>query len=189
MALAQRASFTPSEYLQQERHSSERHEYIQGQIYSMAGASREHNQLVFNLAGLLHAQLRQRPCSAFVADMRVRTRINEAYFYPDLSVVCGAMQFEDETSDTLTNPILIIEVLSPTTEGYDRGAKFAHYRRLESLREYILVAQDRVSIERYTRNAQGQWLLSEATELEQTLQLEAIGCELGVKAVYEKVLS
>ncbi|WP_020394299.1 Uma2 family endonuclease [Thiolinea disciformis] len=180
---------TTSEYLQQERQSRERHEYIQGQIYAMAGASREHNQLVFNLAGLLHAQLRHRPCSAFVADMRVRTRAHEAYFYPDLSVVCGEMQFEDEHSDTFTNPSLIIEVLSSSTEGYDRGAKFAHYRRLESLREYILVAQDRISIERYTRNEQGQWLLSEATELDQTLQLEAIGCELSLQAVYEKVLS
>ena len=189
MALAPVITYTSSEYLQQERHNSARHEYIQGQIYAMAGASREHNQLVFNLAGLLHAQLRNRPCSAFVADMRVRTRAHEAYFYPDLSVVCGEMQFEDEHSDTLTNPSLIIEVLSPTTEGYDRGAKFAHYRRLESLREYILVAQDRVSIERYIRNVQGQWLLSEATELDQTLQLEAIGCELSLQAVYEKVLS
>lgn len=188
MLAAIQSYLTPSAYLVQERQSTERSEFIHGQIYAMAGASREHNQLVFNLAGLLHAQLRQKPCSAFVADMRVRTRPNEAYFYPDLTVVCGDMQFEDEESDTLTNPTLIIEVLSPSTEGYDRGAKFAHYRRLASLQEYVLVAQDRLSIERYVKNEQGQWLLFEATEGDEVIVLATIGCTLTISDVYEKVL-
>lgn len=186
MALAQQLVST-SDYLHQERQAEAKHEYIQGQIYAMAGASREHNQLVFNLAGLLHAQLRNKPCSAYVANMCVRTRPNEAYFYPDLTMVCGAMQFEDAHSNTLINPTLIIEVLSPTTEGYDRGAKFAHYRRLASLQQYVLVAQDRLSIECYTRHAPDQWLLSEVTELEQILTLGSIGCTLTLKEVYEKV--
>ena len=116
MSAAVQSYLTSNAYLAQERQSTERSEFINGHIYAMAGASREHNQLVFSLAGLLHAQLRQKPCSAFVADMRVITRPNEAYFYPDLTVVCGEMQFEDKESDTLTNPTLIIEFLSPSTE-------------------------------------------------------------------------
>ncbi|WP_020558802.1 Uma2 family endonuclease [Thiofilum flexile] len=187
MPVAIQSYLTPSAYLMLERQSTERAEFINGQIYAMAGASREHNQLVFNLTGLLHAQLRQKPCSAFVADMRVRTRPNEAYFYPDLTVACGELQFEDEKSDTLINPTLIIEVLSPSTEGYDRGAKFAHYRRLASLQEYILVAQDRLSIERYVKTEQNQWLLFEATEWNDVIPLAAIGCTLSVVEVYEKV--
>ncbi|HMT94190.1 Uma2 family endonuclease [uncultured Thiothrix sp.] len=188
MSVALAIQLSTADYLHGERQAPEKHEYIQGQIYAMAGASREHNQLVFNLAGLLHAQLRAKPCSAFVADMRVRTRPNEAYFYPDLTVVCGELQFEDEHSDTLLNPSVIIEVLSPSTEGYDRGAKFAHYRRLASLQEYILVAQDRLSIEHYLRTAEGQWLLSEASEWQQELVIHSINCVLTVQDVYEKVL-
>lgn len=188
MSAAIQSYLTPNTYLLQERQNTERHEFMNGQVYAMAGASREHNQLVFNLAGLLHAQLRQKPCSAFVADMRVRTRPNEAYFYPDLTVVCGDLQFEDEHSDTLTNPTVIIEVLSPSTEGYDRGAKFAHYRRLASLQEYVLVAQERLSIERYVKNELGQWLLFEATEPDDVIPLTTIGCSLTIRDVYEKVL-
>lgn len=188
MTVALAIPLSTTDYLHGERQVPEKHEYIQGQIYAMAGASREHNQLVFNLAGLLHAQLRAKPCSAFVADMRVRTRPNEAYFYPDLAVVCGELQFEDAQSDTLLNPSVIIEVLSPSTEGYDRGAKFAHYRRLDSLQEYLLVAQDRLSIECYRRAPQGQWLLSEFNEWQQEIQLPSLGCVLRMQDVYEKVL-
>lgn len=187
MSVALASQLSTTDYLNGERQAPEKHEYIQGQIYAMAGASREHNQLVFNLAGLLHAQLRSKPCSAFVADMRVRTRPNEAYFYPDLALACGELQFEDEHSDTLLNPSVIIEVLSPSTEGYDRGAKFAHYRRLDSLQEYILVAQDRLSIECYRRASQGQWLLSETNEWQQEIQLQSLGCVLRMQDVYEKV--
>lgn len=188
MTVALAIPLSTTDYLHGERQVPEKHEYIQGQIYAMAGASREHNQLVFNLAGLLHAQLRAKPCSAFVADMRVRTRPNEAYFYPDLAVVCGELQFEDEQSDTLLNPSVIIEVLSPSTEGYDRGAKFAHYRRLDSLQEYLLVAQDRLSMECYRRAPQGQWLLSEVNKGEDEITLKSINCLLKVRDVYEKVL-
>lgn len=188
MSVALASQLSTTDYLNGERQAPEKHEYIQSQIYAMAGASREHNQLVFNLAGLLHAQLRSKPCSAFVADMRVRTRPNEAYFYPDLAVVCGELQFEDAHSDTLLNPSVIIEVLSPSTEAYDRGAKFAHYRRLGSLQEYLLVAQDRLSIECYVRTPKGQWLLSEANEEEDEIILQRINCLLKVRDVYEKVL-
>ena len=187
MPAAQLPILDSATYLRQEREASEKSEYLNGQVYAMAGASREHNQLVFNLAGLLHSQLRGSPCSAYVNDMRVRSRVTEAYFYPDLTVVCNDAEFEDDEMDTLLNPILIIEVLSPSTEGYDRGAKFAHYRRMESLREYVLIAQDRYSIEHYIRSEDGQWILSEASTPESLVELTTIGCNLRVDEVYEKV--
>ena len=186
MPAAQLPTVDPATYLQQEREATEKSEYLNGQVYAMAGASREHNQLVFNLAGLLHSQLRGSPCSAYINDMRVRSRATEAYFYPDLTVVCNDAEFEDDEMDTLLNPVLIIEVLSPSTEGYDRGAKFAHYRRMESLREYVLIAQDRYSIERYIRGDDGQWTLSEANSPESLIELVTIGCQLRVDEVYEK---
>lgn len=187
MPAAQRPTVDPATYLQQEREATEKSEYLNSQVYAMAGASHEHNQLVFNLAGLLHSQLRGSPCSAYINDMRVRSRATEAYFYPDLTVVCNDAEFEDDEMDTLLNPVLIIEVLSPSTEGYDRGAKFAHYRRMESLREYVLIAQDRYSIERYVRSGDGQWTLSEANSPESLVELVTIGCQLRVDEVYEKV--
>jgi len=187
MAAAQLPTLDPASYLQQEREATEKSEYLNGQVYAMAGASREHNQLVFNLAGLLHGPLRGSPCSAYVNDMRVRSRTSEAYFYPDLTVVCNDAEFEDDEMNTLLNPVLIIEVLSPLTEGYDRGAKFAHYRQIESLREYVLIAQDRFSIERYIRSEDGQWILSEASTPESMVELTTIGCHLQVDEVYEKV--
>lgn len=189
MPAVQNQTLDSASYLQQERSTDTKSEFINGQIYAMAGASREHNQLVFNLAGLLHPQLRNKPCSAYVSDMRVRSKATEAYFYPDLTVVCGDSQFEDEQQDTLLNPVLIVEVLSSSTEGYDRGAKFAHYRRIESLREYILIAQDRYSIERYKRNEAGQWLLADEAGLaDAVVVLEGIECELRLAEVYEKVV-
>lgn len=187
MPVVQQLTLDPATYLQQERKATEKNEYLNGQVYAMAGASREHNQLVFNLAGLLHGQLRGSPCSAYVNDMRVRSHSTEAYFYPDLTVVCDDAEFEDEEMDTLLNPVLIIEVLSPSTEGYDRGAKFAHYRRMESLREYVLIAQDRYSIERYIRDDSGHWVLSEANTPASVVDLTSIGCHLQVDEVYEKI--
>ena len=187
MPASQQPVLSLQDYLRQERSAAQKSEYINGQAYAMAGASREHNQLTFNLAGLLHPQLRNTPCTAFVADMRVRSRPTEAWFYPDLTVVCGEARFEDDQQDTLLNPVLIIEVLSPSTEGYDRGAKFAHYRRMESLQEYVLVAQDRYSIECYRRTTDGQWLLAEVTTPDAGITLQAIGCQLLVSEVYEKV--
>lgn len=187
MPAVQHPMLDPAAYLQQEREANEKSEYLNGQTYAMAGASREQNQLVFNLAGLLHGQLRGSPCSAYVNDMRVRSRTTEACFYPDLTVVCNDAEFEDDEQDTLLNPVLIVEVLSPSTEGYDRGAKFAHYRRIESLREYVLIAQDRYSIERYLRDENGQWVLSEATAPTSQVELTTIASQLQVSEVYEKV--
>jgi Uma2 family endonuclease len=177
---------TEREYLDLERKSEERTEYIAGRIFAMSGASRRHNLIAGNVHGLIWAQLRGRPCEAYMADMRVKVAQTTMYTYPDIVAVCGEPQFEDAQVDTLLNPTVIVEVLSESTEAYDRGEKFAHYRRLESLREYVLVAQNRVRIEHYRREGE-QWVLSEISEEGGTLDLPSIDCHVSVGAVYEKV--
>ena len=153
----------------------------------MSGATREHNVVAVNLTILLGGQLRGRPCETYAGDMRVMVSETGLYTYPDLVVVCGEPRFEDDVLDTLLNPTLIIEVLSPTTEAYDRGKKSGHYRRLASLREYLLLAQDRCHLERYVRQPNQQWLLSEAADLDDTVHLAAIGCDLKLAEVYDRV--
>ena len=136
----------------------------------------------------LGVQLKKRPCEAYINDMRIKAaEAPPSYHYPDIVVVCGTPQFEDAQVDTLINPTVLIEVLSPSTEAYDRGGKFAHYRKIATLREYLLVAQDQPGIERYLR--QGDvWILTEAVGLEASIPLESIGCVLSLREVYDKVL-
>ena len=143
--------------------------------------------IAVNIAGELHSQLKKRSCEAYINDMRVKAAEAPSYHYPDITVVCGKPQFEDGQMDTLLNPTLLIEVLSPSTEAYDRGGKFARYRKIPTLREYLLVTQDQPSIERYQR--QGDvWILSEAVGLEASVTLESIDCVLSLREVYDKVL-
>lgn len=175
------------DYLAAERRAETKSEYLDGEVFSMSGASLRHNRAVWNLAGSLYGQLRGRGCEAFVSDMRVRIPATDLFTYPDIAVVCGEPRFDGSELDTLLNPTLLIEVLSPSTEGYDRGKKFAHYRTLESLREYVLVAQEEVRVELFTRREDGHWLLSEAGQLDETIPLAAIGCELRLADVYERV--
>jgi Uma2 family endonuclease len=178
--------YTPEQYLAQERQAPYKSEYFNGRIYAMAGASREHNLISFNFARELGNQMRNRDCETYVADMRVKSRATTAYLYPDVAVVCGQPQFEDTGLDTLLNPTVLVEVLSPSTEAGDRGHKFAHYRRIPSLQEYVLVAQDRVLVERHVRQENG-WLLTEFNDLEATLPLAAIGCEVALRDIYARV--
>jgi Uma2 family endonuclease len=176
------------DYLTAERRAETKSEYLDGEVFAMTGASRPHNLVVWNLSGILYGQLKARRCEAYVNDMRVLIPAAGLYTYPDITVVCGEPRFEDGELDTLLNPTLLIEVLSPTTEGYDRGRKFAHYRTLESLREYVLVAQDEVRVELFTHQDDGHWLLSEANRLEETILLASIGCELRLADVYDHVI-
>jgi Uma2 family endonuclease len=176
---------TAEEYLALERQSEERHEFLDGEMFAMSGASAEHNDIVWNIAAILHAQLRGRPCRASIADMRLRVTATGLHTYPDIVVARGERRFAEP--DTLLNPTLIIEVLSPSTEAYDRGKKFGHYRTIETLQEVVLVSQDRIEVERFSRQPNGDWLLSEATRLEDHLPLPSIGCELSLAAVYERV--
>jgi Uma2 family endonuclease len=179
--------YTAEEYLILERSASYKSEFHDGQIYAMTGASRKHNLITFNIAGELSVQLKKRPCEAYINDMRVKATEARSYHYPDIAVVCGTPQFEDAYIDTLLNPTVLIEVLSPSTEAYDRGGKFAHYRKIATLREYLLVTQDQPGIEHYMR--QGDvWILTEATGLEASVPLESIGCALSLREVYDKVL-
>jgi Uma2 family endonuclease len=177
---------TPEQYLQIEREAEYKSEYYQGEMFAMAGAGWVHNLLVANLIAGLHPQLRSRPCRVCPSDMRVRVRATGLYTYPDVVVVCGEPQFLDERRDTLLNPSLLIEVLSPSTEAFDRGQKFEHYRSIESLGEYLLVASDRVHVDLYTRQPDGRWLLTSAGRLEDSLDLESVGCRLALADLYEK---
>ncbi len=177
---------TPEEYLAQERAAEVKSEYIAGQIYAMGGASRAHSLVNGNLFWVLTSQLRDRACELHVNDMRVKVSSAGLYTYPDMVVVCGEAQLEDAHGDTLLNPTLIIEVLTPSTEAYDRGAKFAYYRQLPSLREYLLVAQDRVLLDHFVRDDAG-WLFTSTTDPTAVVTLPAIGCTLPIAEVYHKV--
>ncbi|WGS86192.1 Uma2 family endonuclease [Methylomonas sp. UP202] len=185
-AVVKQTRYTAEEYLSLERSAAIKSEFHDGQIHAMTGASREHNLITINIAGELRRQLKNRPCEAYVNDMRVKASKARSYHYPDIAVVCGKPEFEDTQLDTLLNPTLLIEVLSPSTEAYDRGAKFAHYRKIASLREYLLVTQDQPGIERYLR--QGEvWIMSESLGLDASVSLESIDCQLSLREVYDKV--
>lgn len=180
---------TVQEYLIRERRSPSRSELVDGELFAMTGASRRHNLAVVNVAAALHAQLGSRDCEVYASDMRVRVPATNLFTYPDVTVVCGQPRFDDAELDTLLNPVLIVEVLSRTTEDYDRGTKFANYRTLESLAEYLLLAQDEPHAEHFVRQAGGAWLLTEATRIEEVIELPSIGCRLALADVYRKVLA
>jgi Uma2 family endonuclease len=183
---ARQAHYTPEEYLALERKAGCKSEYVNGQIIAMTGASRIHNLIAGNFYWEVSQQLCGRPYEAYISDMRVKVSHTGLYTYPDVVVVCGEIGFEDVDNDTLLNPTIIVEVLSASTEAYDRGEKFAHYRRLESLQAYLLIAQDKVRIEHYVRQGV-QWILSEASTLDETVHLAAIDCDAVLRDVYDKV--
>ena len=178
---------TPDEYLERERKAERKSEYFQGEMFLMAGASRWHGLIVTNLVGELHGQLKARPCEVYSSDMRIRVSPSGLYTYPDVMVVCGEVQFADDQKDTLLNPNLIVEVLSDSTRDYDRGRKFQHYRALPSLREYLTIAQDAPHVEHWTRQPEDRWLLTEFSDLSQSVQLTSVSCVLSLTEVYDKV--
>lgn len=178
---------SPEEYLAIERDTTAKHEFYRGEMFAMGGASREHNLITGNVAASIHQQIAGRPCESYQNDMRVKVASTGLYTYPDVVVTCEKPRFEDDKFDTLLNPQLIAEVLSDSTEKYDRGKKFEHYRQIESLREYLLISQDRPHVELFTRDAGGQWTLSEATGLNAAIELPAIGSRLALADVYAKV--
>ena len=181
--------YTAEGYLKLERNTVFKSEFHGGQIYAMTGASRKHNLVCGNIYRELSLQLKNRPCEAYINDMRVKAVAAESYLYPDIAIVCAKPDFEDTYMDTLLNPTVLIEVLSPSTEAYDRGGKFALYRKIASLREYFLVAQDQPSIERYVRHGD-TWLLTETVGVgvESSVSIESIDCLLNLRDVYDKVL-
>lgn len=180
---------TEAEYLAFDRASEIKHEFLDGYVYvnAMTGTSEKHNRICFNVGGILYEQLRQKPCVGYSSDMRLKVQATGLYTYPDLSVVCGDSQLADGEYDTLLNPVLLVEVLSPSTERYDRGKKFQHYRQLDSLQDYVLIAQDSPRIERFTRQQDDTWLLADAAGLDASIELPSIGCTLALNDVYQKV--
>lgn len=181
-------ALAPEEYLEIERRAETRSEYLDGEMFAMAGASIEHNAIVANLLRELGQQLKRRPCQVFPSDLRIHIPATGLYTYADVVAVCGEPRLEDAHLDTLLNPTLLIEVLSPTSEAYDRGKKFEHYRSVEPLAEYLLVAQDAPRIEQYLRQPDGRWLFTAVAGLEATIALPSIQCELSLAEVYDKVL-
>jgi len=178
--------FTPEQYLALERKADFKSEFCNGFIIAMAGASREHNVIAGNLHGEIRSQLKERPCEVYISDMRVRVSPAGLFTYPDVVAVCGEARFLDDKGDTLLNPTMIVEVLSTSTESYDRGDKFMHYRRLESLREYVVVAQEKVLVERFTRQGD-EWLLTEFRKLDETLRLASIDCAVPLREIYARI--
>lgn len=179
--------YTAAEYLALERESEEKHEFLDGQIYAMAGASQRHNLITLNLGAELRAALRGGPCETYTNDMRVKVSKTGLYSYPDVTVVCDKPEFDDEVLDTLLNPLVLIEVLSPSTADYDRGAKFAHYRSLASVQEILHVDQESVHLVHYRRQDDETWLLSETKNLEGSIELPVLGVEIGLARIYERV--
>ena len=185
--LTARTYLTPEEYLTWERKQPFKNEYHDGQIIVMSGASRSHNRITVDITTQLSNQLMESECEVFASEMRVRISPEVSYFYPDVIVLCGEPRFEDDTFDTLLNPILVIEVLSPSTAAFDRGEKFEHYKQIASLREYILVSQDNVRVEHYLRQGT-QWIHNTFQCLEDMLPLASIECTLSLHAIYRRVL-
>src|SRR5271157_364012 len=159
MSTQAKTLLTEEQYLEIERKAEYKSEFFQGEMFAMAGAGYAHNLLIMNAGAALHQQFRSRPCVVLPNDMRVRVSKTGLYTYPDLVALCGKPELLDARQDTLLNPNLIVEVLSPSTEAYDRGQKFAHYRAIESLSEYLLVSSDRVQVDLFTRQPDGRWLL------------------------------
>jgi Uma2 family endonuclease len=190
---------TPEEYLAIERKAETKSEYFNGEMFplrgmgkphdafAMVGASRKHNIITANIIVALGQQLRDKPCELYPSDMRVRVPATGLYTYPDVVVACGEPNFEDNYFDTLLNPILIVEVLSPSTASYDRIKKFGYYRTIASLSEYLLIAQDMYKVEQYVKQPDQRWLLSDISSLEGTVELVSIQCTLNLADVYAKV--
>lgn len=163
-----------------------RREYIGGDMLLMAGNSREHVMIVTNLVREFSSALKGRPCDTYSTEMRTKSS-DTAYAYPDVIIACGEPQFLDETFDTLTNPTVIFEVLSPSTRDYDRGEKFTNYKHLETLRHYVLVAQDRPFVELFTINSSGEWERLEVVGLDSTVYLPAVDCSVAMSDIYYRV--
>ncbi|MGV3719987.1 MAG: Uma2 family endonuclease [Actinomycetota bacterium] len=177
---------SPDEYLALERAADQKSEYINGEVFAMSGGSFAHSTLCANLILEIGLALKGTPCAVKTSDLRISIPDAGLYTYPDVSVVCGEPEFSDEFLDTLLNPALLVEVLSPSSEAYDRGVKFAHYQRIASLKEYVLVAQDRVRVERYVREGEA-WKYFRYEGLNAALTLCCVEDDIPLAALYERV--
>ena len=179
----------PEEYLRRERDASERHEYYHGEVFAMAGGSPDHSLICANVASEIGARLKGGPCKVYESSLRVRVPRTTLYTYPDVSVICGERQFDplDTNRETVLNPALIVEVLSPSTESWDRGGKFQNYRQIESLREYVLVSTDKPLVETVLRQPDGTWNYAPTAGREARAALRSLGIELPAAEIYDGV--
>jgi Uma2 family endonuclease len=178
---------TPEQYLEIERKAEHKNEYLDGKMIPMPRANRDHNRLTRDLSLILCPQVEKHGCELFASDMRVQVSPTGLYAYPDIVVTRGQQQFLDDCEDTLLNPTFVAEVLSPATERFDRGLKSQHYRKMESLREYLLIEPDRLQIDIYTRREDGVWLLGDANRDEDVLELDSIGCRVSMGDLYRNI--
>ena len=188
MSTAENRKYNSIEYLQRERAATTRSEFYQGEIFSMAGASREHNLIVTNCVGEFRNALLERGCEIYANDMRVKITPSGLYTYPDVTIVCSQPRFEDDQFDTLTNPLLVIEVLSESTEKYDRGFKSAQYRTIPGLREIVLISQYESAVECLARQENGLWVLREQRDIDQSIFLESLQITIQLKELYRQVV-
>jgi Uma2 family endonuclease len=184
MASNPKTYFTPEEYLEAERKAEFKSEYLNGEIFAMAGASPRHVLIVANLVIEIGIQLKGKSCRVFSSDLHVKIPVTGLYTYPDVIILCEKPQYEDKQKDTVINPTVIIEVLSKSTKDYDRGEKFEHYRSIESFTDYVLVAQDKFHVEHFAKQADGNWLLKETNDIESSIKIDSIDCELTLTDIY-----
>lgn len=178
---------TTAEYLKIDRQSEFKNEYFDGQIFMMAGASSNHNLIVTSLVSALYTQMRGKGCSIYGSDMRVKVEETDSYAYPDLSLVCGTPRYEDSQPETLLNPKVIFEILSPSTERRDRVTKMRHYRAIESMTDYVLISQTAVLAEHYSNGAGDEWLRADLIGPGATLSISSLECEIALDEIFEQV--
>lgn len=179
--------FTEQEYLELERKAEYKSEFFNGEIFAMAGNSSSHNLIVGNFFAFLHGKLRGKGCHPYGSDMRIHTPINSLYSYPDISAVCGEKKFLDNEFDTLLNPIFICEVLSKSTADYDTGGKFMRYRSIKSLKEYWVLSSLEYRLQKFVKQGNNSWLLSETTNMNDVVSIESLGVDVSLQEVYNEV--
>lgn len=185
MRLPEKQGVSELEYLENEIISTEKHEYYQGEIFDMAGATVEHNRIATNVAGEIYSKLKGKNCNVFNSDLRVHIQSNSLYTYPDITVICGNIEKLPNAFDTIINPTLIIEVLSTSTKDYDRGTKFMLYRDISSLKEYIVIdSMGNVHLEKFYKQEDNLWILNEYKSMEDIVPIESLTIELALKDVY-----
>jgi Uma2 family endonuclease len=178
---------TPEEYLIREERAAYKSEYINGEIFAMAGGSLKHSQICFNLIRQIGDAIAHKDCIGLESNVKVEIQRGRQYFYPDAMVVCGTVEFAQNRADTIKNPMLIVEILSPATEAFDRNKKFAAYRTLPSLREYVLVYQEEPQIEAFFKEDEKTWRYTVARGLEDTIRLLSLDCDFALRDIYQKV--
>lgn len=187
MLRLRKKTFTPIEYLAMETVADYKSEYYNGEIFAMSGGTTDHSLIAVNIAGTLGQRLAPTPCRVFNSDMRLNVALSGLYTYPDVMVICGKIELVKRRDDTVTNPVLIVEVLSESTRDYDRGAKFNFYKQIPALQEHVMVESERPHVECYRRTGDDKWLVEIHDDLDATVKLESVACEITLRQVYNKV--